>query len=63
MMREMVPEIEARVNALLGQWQHMYGLPSRPDGKFHTPVRELFAQWEDEDAQLTPEEAEAERHL
>lgn len=53
----------ARVSALLRQWQQEYGLPARPDGKSHTSVQELFTQWDAEDAALTPEEAEAERHL
>lgn len=52
----------ARVNSLLRQWQQEYGLPRRPDGRVHTSAEELFAQWDAEDAQLTPEEAEAERH-
>jgi len=52
-----------RVAALLRQWQQEHGLPARPDGKAHTPVQELFAQWEQEDSHLTPEEAEAEQRL
>lgn len=52
-----------RVNALLRQWQQQYGLPPRPDGQVHTSAQELFAQWDVEDALLTPQEAEAERNL
>lgn len=52
-----------RVPALLRQWQQEHGLPTRPDGQGHTSVQELFAQWDQEDAGLTPEEAAAERHL
>jgi len=52
-----------RIASLLRQWQHQFGLPPRPDGKIHTSVEELFAQWEQEDALLTPEEAEAARQI
>ena len=51
----------ARVSALLRQWQQEYGLPPRPDGKVHASAAELSAQWDAEDAALTPEEADAER--
>lgn len=55
--------LKERVPTLLRQWQQEYGLPVRPNGKAHTPVQELFAQWEDEDSRLTPEEADAEQRL
>ena len=51
----------APVSALLYQWQQEYGLPPRPDGQTHTSVQELVAQWNEEDAWLTPEEVQAER--
>lgn len=67
LMARVFPPVEedavARVNALLRQWQQEYGLPNRPDGRVHTSAQELFAQWEAEDAQLTTQEAEAERSL
>ncbi len=67
LMVRVFPPIEedavARVYALLRQWQHEYGLPNRPDGRVHTSAQELFAQWEAEDALLTPQEAEAERDV
>jgi hypothetical protein len=54
---------KARVAALLQTWRRAEGLPTLGDGATHTPVAELFAQWEAEDAQLTPEEVEAERRF
>lgn len=56
-------ESAARVPALLRQWQQEFGLPTRPDGKGHTSAEELFAEWDADDAQRTPEEAEAEQRL
>ena len=58
-----VDDAATRVSSLLQQWQQEYGLPSRPDGKVHTSAAELFAQWDAEDAALTPEEVAAERRL
>jgi len=52
-----------RVLALLRQWQKEYGMPPRPDGKEHTSVAELLAEWEAEDAKLTPEEVQAEQRF
>ena len=56
---EIVPQVHER----LRQWQQEYGLPARPDGKQHTSVEELFAQWDAEDARLTPAEATAEQQI
>lgn len=52
-----------RVIGLLNKWQQEYGLPPRPDGEMHTPVAELMARWDAEDALLSPEEIEAEQRL
>jgi hypothetical protein len=52
-----------RVNTLLQSWQQEYSLPPRPDGRVHTSTADLFAQWDAEDAALTPEDVEAERRL
>lgn len=54
---------KARVASLLRQWQQAEGLPTLGNGATHTPVAELFAQWEAEDANLTPEEIEAEQRF
>ena len=51
------------VQALLKLWQQEGGLPARPEGAGHFPVQELFARWDREDQQMTPEEAEAEQSL
>jgi hypothetical protein len=58
-----VDDSAARINTLLRRWQREYGLPTRPDGKVHTPVAELFAQWDAEDTALTSEELDAEQRL
>ncbi len=51
------------VQTLLQHWQQEYGLPPRPDGKVSTSAKELFAQWEAEDAELTQEEAAADQEI
>ncbi len=49
-------ETRVRVQGLLHKWQSEYGLPVPPGG-FKT-LAELFAEWEEEDANKTPEEVE-----
>lgn len=51
------------VQTLLQQWQQEYGLPPRPDGKVGTSAKEIFAEWDAEDAELTSEEATADQQL
>lgn len=65
LLRRAFPPITAAssVQALLQQWQQEYGLPPRPDGKVSTSAKELFAQWEAEDAELTFEEAAADQEI
>lgn len=46
------PDVEAEVLAKLRKWQEEDPTPLRP----HIPVHELFAQWDEEDAQMTDEE-------
>lgn len=58
-----VDDPRSQVAALLDQWQQKYGLPVRPDGKFHTSAEELLARWDAEDAQLAAEQAESEQLL
>ncbi|MDQ3814629.1 MAG: hypothetical protein M3347_11850 [Armatimonadota bacterium] len=47
------------VRAKLREWQEQDGTPLMPD----MTTAELFAQWEEEDAQMTDEEREAEDRL
>src|SRR5215213_3676972 len=47
------------VRVKLREWQEQDGTPLLPD----TPTAELFAQWDEEDAQMTEEEREAEDRL
>jgi hypothetical protein len=49
----------AEAKARMQAWQKEYGLPVPPSG-FKTTT-ELFAQWREEDANMTEEEQQAER--
>jgi hypothetical protein len=55
-----------RVNALLAQWQAADSTPLRPPiptRPGETPTQALFRKWEEEDANMTDEEREAEDRL
>lgn len=57
--RLFAPRPENAVQNLLALWQAEYGLPTPPGGS--KTLTELSAEWQAEDADLTPEEREAER--
>ena len=50
-----------RVFSLLRQWQQEYGLPVPLGGQ--KSLKDLFAEWKEVDAKLTPEEVEAEQQF
>ena len=52
-----------RIQALLSRWQQEHGLPPRPDGKKHSTLAELSAEWQGEDSQMTEAERQADREL
>lgn len=65
LLRRAFPPVSpaSSVRALLQQWQQKYGLPPRPDGKVSTSAKDLFAEWEAEDAQLTSTEVAADQKI
>jgi hypothetical protein len=58
-LTDSVPHTDEEIDVKLRQWQKETGSPLMPESS----ARELFAQWDEEDARMTDEEREAEDRL